>query len=62
MDLARQVYALMEEFPKSETFRLRMQLRRSSVNIVSHIADAHRRLNDAEVRKGLSSASGALED
>lgn len=62
MDLARLVYAQTEEFPKSETFGLRMQLRRSAVNIASHIADAHGRLNDAEVRRGLSSARAALNE
>jgi len=62
MELARMVYAQTEEFPKSETFGLRMQLRRSAVNIASHIADAHGRLNDGEMRKGLSSARGALNE
>ena len=62
MDLARCIYAQTEEFSKSETFGLRMQLRRSAVNIASHIADAHGRLNDAEMRKGLSSARGALNE
>jgi len=62
MELARCIYAQTEQFPKSETFGLRMQLRRSAVNIASHIADAHGRLNDAEMRKGLSSARGALNE
>ena len=62
MELARCVYAQTEEFPKSETFGLRMQLRRSAVNIASHIADAHGRLNDAEMRKGLGSARAALNE
>jgi hypothetical protein len=38
MELARTIYARAEEFPKSETFGLRMQLRRSAVNVASHIA------------------------
>ena len=59
MELARAIYALTEEFPKSETFGLRMQLRRSAVNVASHIAEAHGRLNDAEMRKGLGSARAA---
>jgi four helix bundle protein len=62
MELARSVYTQTEEFPKSETFGLRMQLRRSAVNIASHIAEAHGRLNDAEMRKGLSSARAALNE
>jgi four helix bundle protein len=62
MDLARFVYTETEEFPNSETFGLPMQLRRSAVNFASHIAKAHGRLNDAEVRKGLSSARAALNE
>jgi hypothetical protein len=54
MELARLVYTTTEEFPKSETFGLRMQLRRSAVNVASHIAEAHGRLNDVEMRKGLA--------
>jgi four helix bundle protein len=62
MELARCVYARTEEFPKSETFGLRMQLRRSAVSVASHIAEAHGRLNDAEMRKGLGSARGAINE
>jgi four helix bundle protein len=62
MDLARAVYAATEEFPKSETFGLRMQLRRSSVSVASHIADGHGRLTDVENRKGLGAARGALNE
>jgi four helix bundle protein len=62
MELARLIYAQTEEFPKSETFGLRMQLRRSAVNVASHIAEAHGRLNDAEMRKGLGSARAALNE
>jgi four helix bundle protein len=62
MELARMIYAQTEEFPKSETFGLRMQLRRSSVNVASHIAEAHGRLNDAEMRRGLGSARAAINE
>ena len=62
MELARAVYAATEEFPKSETFGLRMQLRRSSVNVASHIAEAHGRLNDAEMRRGLGSARASINE
>jgi four helix bundle protein len=60
MELARFVYVQTEEFPKSETFGLRMQLRRSSVNVASHIADGHGRLTDSELRKSLSGPRVAL--
>ncbi len=62
MELARTIYAATEEFPKSETFGLRMQLRRSAVSIASHIADGHGRLTDAENRKALGTARGALNE
>jgi four helix bundle protein len=62
MDLARLIYARTEEFPRSETFGLRMQLRRSAVSVASHIAEAHGRLNDAEMRRGLGSARTAINE
>ena len=62
MDFARSAYANTEDFPQSETFELRMQIRRSTVNVASHIAEAHGRLNDIEVRKGLGSARAALNE
>jgi len=62
MELARTIYAVTEEFPKSETFGLRMQLRRSAVNTASHIADGHGRLTDTENRKALSVARGSLNE
>ena len=62
MDLARAIYAATEEFPKSETFGLRMQLRRSAVSVASHIAEAHGRLNDAEMRKGLGAARASINE
>ena len=62
MELARTIYAATEEFPNSETFGLRMQLRRSSVNAATHIADGHGRLTDTENRKALSIARGSINE
>jgi four helix bundle protein len=62
MELARQIYAQTEEFPNSETFGLRMQLRRSAVGVATHIAEGHGRLTDAENRKSLSVGRGALNE
>jgi len=62
MELARETYAQTEEFPNSETFGLRMQLRRSAINAASHIAEGHGRLTDAENRKALSVARGSLNE
>ena len=60
--MARLIYAQTEAFPKSETFGLRMQLRRSAVSIASHIAEAHGRLNDVEMRRGLVSTRAVLNE
>ncbi|MFZ0306350.1 MAG: four helix bundle protein [Terracidiphilus sp.] len=60
MKLARQVYLLTEGFPNSETFGLRMQMRRSAVAAASHIADGHGRTTDADLRRSLGSARGSL--
>jgi four helix bundle protein len=62
MDLARSAYEHTEVFPNSETFGLRMQIRRSAVSVASHIAEAHGRLNDTEMRKGLGSSRAALNE
>ena len=60
MELARQVYVLTEEFPKSEMFGLRMQLRRSAVSVASNIAEGHGRLTDAQLRNSMGMARGSL--
>jgi len=39
-----------------------MQMRRSAVNVASHIAEAHGRLNDAEMRRGLGAARAAINE
>jgi four helix bundle protein len=62
MELARLVYSTTEEFPQSEMFGLRVQLRRSAVNVASRISESHGRLNDAEMRKGLGSARAAINE
>ena len=62
MELDRAMYALTQEFPKSETFGLRMQLRRSAVAVASHIAEGHGKLTDADMRKSLGSARGSLNE
>ena len=60
MELAREVYLRTEEFPRAETFGLRMQMRRSAVSVASHIAEGHGKLSDADLRRSLGSARGAL--
>jgi four helix bundle protein len=60
MALAREIYLRTEEFPKSETFGLRMQLRRSAVSAASNIAEGHGRLTDPQLRNSLGMARGSL--
>jgi four helix bundle protein len=60
MALAREIYLRTEEFPKSETFGLRMQLRRSAVSVASNIAEGHGRLTDPQLRNSLGMARGSL--
>ncbi|HEY2858594.1 MAG TPA: four helix bundle protein [Terracidiphilus sp.] len=62
MELARIVYIRTESFPKSETFGLCMQMRRSAVNVATMISGAHGRLNDGEMRKGLGGARAAINE
>jgi four helix bundle protein len=60
MELARAVYLRTETFPKSETFGLRMQMRRSAVSVASNIAEGHGRLTDPQLRNALGMARGSL--
>lgn len=60
MELARDVYLRTEEFPKTETFGLRMQMRRSAVSVASNIAEGHGRLTDPQLRNALGMARGSL--
>ncbi len=60
MALARAIYSATEEFPKSEMFGLRMQMRRSAVSVASNIAEGHGRLTYPQLRNSLGIARGSL--
>ena len=60
MTLARQVYALSEELPKSEAYGLFSQIRRAAVSVPSNIAEGHGRLTDSQFRHFLGTARGSL--
>lgn len=60
MQLAREVYAVTQEFPKSEAFGLTSQLRRASVSVPSNIAEGHGRLSDKLFAVFLGQARGSL--
>lgn len=52
-DLAETVYRVTAAFPRSEIFGLTAQMRRSSVSIVSNIAEGAARSSDAEFARSL---------
>jgi four helix bundle protein len=62
MDLARRVYRLTENFPKSETFGLRLQLRRACVSIPSNIAEGNARFSKKDFVHFLRTSKGSLAE
>lgn len=59
MELVVAVYALTEQFPKSEMFGLTSQMRRSSVSIPSNIAEGSRRKTTKDKAQFLHIAFGS---
>jgi four helix bundle protein len=58
--LAVLTYNVTENFPKSETFGLRSQLRRCGVSVVSNIAEGQGRNTKGEFIQFLGHARGSL--
>jgi len=58
-DLAETVFRVTAAFPRSEIFGLTAQMRRSSVSIVSNIAEGAARSSDAEFARFLDIAMGS---
>lgn len=59
MELVVAVYALTENYPKSELYGLTAQIRRSAVSIPSNIAEGRRRGSKKEYRQFLLIAYGS---
>ena len=62
MSLARNVYHITAQFPKSESFGLTTQMRRSAVSVPSNIAEGHGRVTDRSFGAFLSQARGSLNE
>ena len=56
------VYALTAAFPKSETYGLSLQIRRSAVSVPANIAEGFRRRSRAEKARFLNIAESSLEE
>lgn len=59
MDIADNVYALIEGFPKFETYGLSDQLRRAAVSIPSNIAEGSSRTSETEFAHFLEYSIGS---
>ncbi len=60
MKLAQEIYSLTQSFPRSETFGLTSQLRRSAISVPSNIAEGQGRLSDKSFAVFLGHARGSL--
>ena len=62
IDLCQDIYCLIDIFPKSETFGLVSQIRRSAISIPSNIAEGQARHADKEFIRFLNIAYGSLAE
>lgn len=62
MDLVEMVYRLTDDFPDSEKFGLKNQIRRAVVSIPSNIAEGSGRKSDKELIQFIHIAFGSLAE
>jgi four helix bundle protein len=60
MELAEQVYLLTDSFPKSETYGMTSQIRRSAISIPSNLAEGHGRTSSKEFLHFIAIAYGSI--
>jgi four helix bundle protein len=60
MDLTESVYLLTDAFPKSETYGLTSQIRRSAVSIPSNLAEGHGRTSTKEFLQFIAISCGSI--
>jgi four helix bundle protein len=61
-ELVLAVYTLTAAFPKSETYGLSLQIRRSAVSVPANIAEGFRRRSRPEKARFLNMAESSLEE
>lgn len=61
-ELARDIYALSQSFPREEVFGLTSQIRRASVSIMLTIAEGAGRSTEKDFAKFLTIASGSANE
>jgi four helix bundle protein len=60
MDLVERCYRLSDQFPRSEEFGLRAQIRRSAVSVPSNVAEGNGRATTGDYLRHVSIAHGSL--
>jgi four helix bundle protein len=60
MELAEHVYLLTDSFPKSETYGMTSQIRRSAISIPSNLAEGHGRTSSKEFLHFIAIAYGSI--
>ena len=60
IDLAVDIYEETEDFPKSEEYGLKSQLRRCAVSVPSNIAEGSSRSSDKDFNRFLEFSQGSL--
>ena len=61
-ELALAIYSFTAHFPKSETYGLASQIRRSAVSVPANIAEGFRRRGRADKARFMNIAEGSLEE
>jgi four helix bundle protein len=62
MQLAKEVYVLTRNFPKSEIYGLSSQLQRSAVSIPANIAEGHAKESTKDFLRHISITQGSLAE